>query len=50
VAGTHQVLDTTNLENDTKMNKEAKESILHRIAKVHDLLEMWLGSNNLVLP
>jgi len=29
------------------MKQEAKERKLHRMAKVHDFLEMWLGSQNL---
>jgi hypothetical protein len=29
------------------MNKEAEERILRRMAKVHDYLEMWQGSQNL---
>jgi len=29
------------------MKKEAEERILHRMAKVHDILEMWQGSQNL---
>jgi hypothetical protein len=29
------------------MKKEAEERKLHRIAKVHDFLEMWQGSQNL---
>jgi len=37
-------LDTTNTENDSEMKKEAEERTLHRMAKVHDFLEMWQGS------
>jgi len=40
-------LDTMNTENDTEMKKEAEERKLHRMAKVHDFLEMWPGSQNL---
>jgi hypothetical protein len=29
------------------MKKEAEEKKLHRMAKVHDFLEMWQGSQNL---
>jgi len=39
-------LDTTNTENDSEMKKEAEERILHRVAKVHEFLEMWQGSQN----
>jgi len=29
------------------MKKEVEERKLHRMAKVHDFLEMWQGSQNL---
>jgi hypothetical protein len=29
------------------MKKLTEETILHRMAKVHDFLEMWQGSQNL---
>jgi len=38
--------DLTNPENDSEMKKEAEESKLHRMANVHDFLEMWQGSQN----
>jgi len=47
LAGTDPELDTTNTENDSEMKKEAEERKLHRMAKVHDFLEMWQGSQNL---
>jgi hypothetical protein len=47
LAGTDPELDTTNTENDSEMKKEAEEIIFHRMAKVHDLLEIWQGSRNL---
>jgi len=47
LAGTDMEWDTTNTENDSEMKEEAEERKLHRMAKVHDLLEMWLGSHNL---
>jgi len=47
LAGTDPELDTMNTENDSEMKKEAEEQKLHRMAKVHDLLEMWQGSQNL---
>jgi len=40
-------LDTPHTESDSEMNKEAEEKTLHRMAKVHDFLEMWQGSQNL---
>jgi len=43
-AGTNPELGTTNTENDLEMKKEAKERKLHRMAMVHDFLEMWQGS------
>ena len=47
LAGTDPEMDTTNTENDLEMKKEAEERKLHRMAKVHDFLEMWQGSQNL---
>jgi len=47
LAGTDPELDTANTENDSEMKKEAEERKLHRMAKVHDFLEMWQGSQNL---
>jgi len=47
LAGTHPELDTTNTENDSEMKKEAEEWKLHTMAKVHNFLEMWQGSQNL---
>jgi len=40
-------LDATNTDNHSEMKKEAEESKLHRMAKVHDILVMWQGSQNL---
>jgi len=40
-------LDTTNTENDSEMKKEVEERILHRMAMVHDCLEMWQCSQSL---
>jgi len=40
LAGTDPELDTTNTENDSEMKKEAEERKLHRMAKVHNFLEM----------
>jgi len=36
-----------NTENNSEMKKEAEERKLHRMAKVHDSLEMWQGRQNL---
>jgi len=36
-----------NTDNDSEMKKEAEERKLHRMAKVHDFLEMCQGSQNL---
>jgi len=47
LAGTDPRLDTTNTENDSDMKKETEERKLHRMAKVHDFLKMWQGSQNL---
>jgi len=47
LAGTDPELDTTNTENNSEMKKEAEEMKLHRMAKVHDFLEIWQGSQNL---
>jgi len=47
LAGTHRELDTPHTENDLEMKNEAEERTLHRMAKVHDFLEMWQGSQNL---
>jgi len=40
-------LDDTDTENDLELKKQAEEWKLHRMAKVHDFLEMWQGSQNL---
>jgi len=47
LAGTDPELNTMNTENDSEMKNEAEERKLHRIAKVHNFLEMWQGSENL---
>ena len=44
MAGTDPERDTMNTGNDSKMKKEALERKLHRMAKVHDFLQMWQGS------
>jgi hypothetical protein len=47
LAGTDPELDTMNTENNSEMKKEAEGRTLHRMAKVHDFLEMWQGSQTL---
>jgi len=47
LAGADPELDTLNTENDTEMKKEAEERKLGRMAKVHDFMVMWQGSQNL---
>jgi len=37
----------TNPDNDLEMKREEEQKTLHRMAKVHDMLEMWQGSRNL---
>jgi len=44
LAGAYPELDTTNTENDSEMKKEVEERKSHSMAKVHDFLEMWQGS------
>ena len=41
LARTDLELDTMNTVNNSEMKKEAEERKLHRMAKVHDFLEMW---------
>jgi len=47
LAGTDPELDAKNIENDSEMKTQAEERKLQRMAKVHDFLEMWQGSQNL---
>jgi len=47
LAGTDRELDTPHTENDSEMKKDVEERKLHRMAKVHDLLQMWQGSQYL---
>jgi len=47
LAGTDPELDTTNTENHSEMKKETEQGKLHTMAKVHDFLEMWQGSQHL---
>jgi len=47
LAGNDPALDMTNTENNLEMKKEGEERQLSRMAKVHDLLEMRQGSQDL---
>jgi hypothetical protein len=37
----------TNTDNDSEVKKQTEERKFHRMAKVHDRLKMWQGSQNL---
>ena len=41
------VRDMMNTDHNLEVNREAWERKIHRMAKVHDILEMWQGSQNL---
>ena len=47
LAGNDPVLDPNSTDNDMELKREAEEKKLHRMAKVHDILEMWQGSQTL---
>jgi len=47
LAGNDPVLDSSESDNDLELKRDAEEKKLHRMAKVHDFLEMWQGSQNL---
>jgi len=47
LAGDNPVLDRSETDNDVELMREAEERKLHRMAKVHDFLDMWQGSQNL---
>jgi hypothetical protein len=47
LAGDNPVLDPDSTDNDMEMKREGEEKKLHRMAKVHDFLEMWQGSQTL---
>jgi len=47
LSGTDPQLDSANTENDSEMKKEAEERKLNRMAKLHNFLELWQGSQNL---
>jgi len=44
LAGDYTALDTMDTENHLELKKEVEERKFHRIAKVHDFLELWQGS------
>jgi len=47
LAGNDPVLDRSETDNNLELKREAEERKLRRIAKVHDFLEMWQGSQDL---
>jgi len=46
-AGDYTALDPTQTENNLQLKRAVEESIFDRMAKVHNVLEMWQGSRNL---
>ena len=40
LAGHYSVLNTNDTENDLELKKEMQETKLHRISKVHNIVEM----------
>jgi len=44
LAAENPVSDMTNTENDSEMLNHAQGRKLHRMAKVHNFLEMWKGN------
>jgi len=46
-AGNDPAMDATEPEKVLELKREVEEIKLHRMAKVHDLLEIWQGSHNL---
>jgi len=45
--GTDPELDSTNIENNSEMKKDAEERTMQRMSKVHQFLEMWQRSQSL---
>jgi len=45
LASDNPALDTPKTDNNSEMKREAEQKKLHSIANVHDILEMWQGSN-----
>jgi hypothetical protein len=50
LTGTDPELDNVNTEHNSETMQQAEERKLHRIDKVHDLVEIWHGSNCLCIP
>jgi len=46
LAGYDPALDRSESDNDLELKREAEEKKLHRMAKVHNFVEMWQGSQN----
>ena len=46
LAGDDPALDTTNTESNSEIKKQVEERTFPRMAKVHNFLEMWQGSQN----
>jgi len=47
LAGDDPGFDRSESDHDLELKREAEEKKLHRMAKVHDFLDMWQGSHNL---
>ena len=47
LVGDYTALDTMQTETHLTLKREEEEKKLHRMAKVHDVWEMWQGSQNL---
>jgi hypothetical protein len=47
IAGDIPITHPRDSDNDAEIKKEAEQRKLHRMAKVHDFLKMWQGSENL---
>jgi hypothetical protein len=45
-AGDDLAVDLTNPQNKLEIKIEPEEKRLHKLAKVHDVLEIWQGSQN----
>ena len=47
LAGDDPALDRSETVNDVELKREAEDRKLPRMAKVHNFLDMWQGSQNL---
>jgi len=45
--GDNPAFHTTNTENNFEMKEVVEKKKLHRMAKIHNYLKMWQGSQNL---